>query len=119
MSTQAVLATHAHFVSVELNIEAPDVQAIGDKMQTINQEADMNGFNWDAFMDRYLAMTYPEMREGLERDPEINIYLGLYENTEIGNKKARILAAILNKLISKPEIIYDYLREDGDGVEWI
>lgn len=119
MSTQAVIATHAHFVSVELNIEAADVQTVGEKMQAINQEADMNGYNWDAFFDRYLAIVHPEMREGLERDPEINIYLALYENTAEGNRKAERLALILNRLIANPERIYAYMREDGDGVEWV
>jgi hypothetical protein len=118
MSTQAIKTPHADFVSVELNIEAPDVIAIARKMHSMNPEAIMNSYNWDAFIDRYLSMKYPEVREGLQRDPEDGNYVGLYDNNALGNKKAQVLVAILNKLIADPDQIYAYMEEDGDGVEW-
>ena len=119
MSTKAIKAAHAHFVSIELDVEAPDVTAIGKRMREINDEAAMHGYNWAAFIDHYLAVKYPEMRGGLECDPDAGIYLGLYENNELGNKKADILVKILNFLIAKPEEAYAFLEEEGDGVEWV
>jgi len=119
MSTRAVKEAHADFVSVELNIQAPDVLVIGAQMRNINPEAVMTGYNWSAFIDRYLAIKYPEMLDGLVRDPEAGHYLGLYQNDAVGNKKADILVKILNYFIAKPEDVYAYMEEDGDGVEWV
>jgi hypothetical protein len=119
MSTRAVKETHAHFVSVELDITAPDVLSIGAQMQKIDAEAVMNGYNWSAFIDRYLAMKFPEMLDGLERDPEAGHYLALYENNDLGNKKADILVKILNYFIAKPQDVYAFMQEESDGVEWI
>lgn len=119
MSTKATAIQHADFVSVNLDVVAPDLLTIGVQMRQINPEALMNGYNWDAFIDRYLAMNYPIMREGLDRDPEPGTYVGLYANDALGNKKADTLVKILNDLIAKPEKIYAYMQEDGDGVEWV
>ncbi len=118
MSTQANKIPHADYVSIYLDIEAPDIAAIGSRMQEINGEAYMNGYNWDAFIDRYLAIKHPEMRPDLERDPEAGTYVGLYENNAAGNKKADRLVEILNHLMANPEEIYAFLHEEGDGVEW-
>lgn len=118
MSTKAVIEAHADFVSIELNVLAADIVAIGAQMQAINPEAKMHGYNWEVFMDRYLQMTFAELRTDMECDSEAGLYLALYPNTPLGNKMANVLAAIINKLIANPEMLYDYMREDGDGVEW-
>lgn len=98
---------------------APDITAIGVKMLAINPEAYMSGFNWDAFMDHFLGVKYPEMRMDMERDPETGLYLALYRNNPVGNKQAEILVKILNHLIANPAEIYAFLEEEGDAVEWI
>ncbi len=118
MSTTTAIAAHADFVSVELNIEAPDVMAIGGKMQEMNPEAYMNGYNWDAFIDHYLKVRHDFMLTGKQSDPEAGAYLALYPNDELGNKMALKLGQLLNHLIAKPELIYAFMEEEGDGVEW-
>lgn len=118
MSTQATKIPLADFVSICLDLGAEDVAAIGAEMQRINADARMNANNWDAFIDRYLAIFQPEMRVGMERDHEETLYVALYENTPAGNKKADRLAAILNGLIANPAAVFGFLREEGDGVEW-
>lgn len=119
MSTKVVVQAHAEFVSVELDVAAADVVAIGKRMHAMNPEARMDGYNWDVFFLRYLEINYPELSSGLERDPEVNIYLALYKNNVLGNKQAGKLEFVINRLIANPDEIYAYMEEDGDGVEWI
>lgn len=44
--------------------------AVGRKMNEINEEAYMNGYNWDAFLNYYLAENAPDILESIDSDPE-------------------------------------------------
>ena len=53
--------------------------SIGEKMCEINENAYMNGYNWDAFFNYYFAENAPDILEGLESDPEAGSYAAYYE----------------------------------------
>ena len=46
-------------VDVVLYVEDPKVLAIGDKMNEVNEDAYMNGYNWEAFFNYYLEQMRP------------------------------------------------------------
>ena len=50
--------------------EVEKTLAIGEQMNEINEEAYMNGYNWDAFFNYYLAENAPDILESMESDPE-------------------------------------------------
>ena len=46
--------------------EVEKTLAIGEQMNEINEEAYMNGYNWDAFFNYYLAENAPDILESME-----------------------------------------------------
>ena len=48
--------------------EVEKTLAIGEKMNEINEEAYMNGYNWDAFFNYYLEENAPDILENLYKE---------------------------------------------------
>ena len=92
--------------------------AIGAKMYEINENAYMNGYNWDAFFNYYLSQNAPDILEGLDSDPEAGSYVAYYELTEENERKAERFAQIIISLIENEEELYRIVREKGDEIEW-
>ncbi len=92
--------------------------AVGQKMDELNEEAYMNGYNWDAFLNYYLAQHAPDILESLDSDPEAGTYAAYFEESEENEEKARRFADIIISLIENEEETYAILRESGDEIEW-
>lgn len=92
--------------------------AAGEKMYAANPEAYMNGYNWDALFNYYLAKHAPEVLEGLESDPEAGSYAAYYAPTEENWKKARKFQDIIVSLIENEDELCRIVREEGDSIEW-
>lgn len=116
MSNFATKNEHEDQVSVYFNIEADEIMAIGEKMESIHEEAYMNGYNWEAFMNHYLQTTHPELIVGLDTDSEAGTYVALYE--KVDSDKADKLIVIINELVKNPDKIYSFLIENGNDIEW-
>lgn len=58
-------------------------------MNKINEDAYMNGYNWDAFLNYYLSKNNGELLEGLEPAPEAGSYFAHYKLTTEDEKKAK------------------------------
>jgi hypothetical protein len=102
--------------SVYFNIEADQVMAIGEKMEAINEQAYMNGYNWEAFLNHYLQNNLPELLDGLDTDSEAGTYVALYDKSQAA--KADKLVNVINGLIQSPDKIYEYLKKNGEEIEW-
>lgn len=87
-------------------------------MNEINEEAYMNGYNWDAFFNYYLAKNAPDILENMESDPEAGSYAAYFEDTRENEERAKRFADIIISLIENEEDIYKILREKGDEIEW-
>ncbi len=92
--------------------------SIGEKMCEINENAYMNGYNWDAFFNYYLSEHEPDILEGLDSDPEAGSYSALYELSQENEKKALRFQEIIISLIENEEELYRIVREKGDEIEW-
>ena len=98
--------------------EVEKTLAIGEQMNEINEEAYMNGYNWDAFFNYYLEENAPDILESMESDPEAGSYAAYFEDTAENEQKAKRFADIIISLIENEEEIYKILREKGDEIEW-
>jgi len=116
MSDFATKNEHDDQTSVYFNIEAEEVLAIGEKMEAINEEAYMNGYNWEAFLNHYLQTNQPELLDELDTDSEAGTYVALYNKANSG--KADKLVAVINGLVNNPDKIYSFLKENGEDIEW-
>lgn len=92
--------------------------AIGEKMCAINENAYMNGYNWDALFNYYLAQNAPGVLDGMESDPEAGSYVAYYALTEENEQKAKQFAEIIRSLVENEEELYRIVREEGDDIEW-
>lgn len=116
MSDFATKRNHDGQTSIYFNVENDKVIAIGEKMETINEQGYMNGYNWEAFINHYLRIKSPEMLDEIDTDSEAGTYVARYDEAE--SDKADKLMGIINGLINEPDEIYSFLKENGDGVEW-
>lgn len=116
MSDFATKHEHDDQVSVYFNIEADKVIAIGQKMEAINEQAYMNGYNWEAFLNHYLETNQPELLAGLDTDSEAGTYVALYDKADAD--KADKLIGVINGLVNDPDKIYSFLEEKGEDIEW-
>lgn len=105
-------------IIVCLNVEEPEMMEIGAKMEEINPEAYMNGYNWDAFLTHYFRLHAPDLLEGLDPDPEAGTYVGHYEMTVENRKKAEKFVETVTKLLENENEIYRFLCEEGDRIDW-
>ncbi|HEY0030634.1 MAG TPA: Imm51 family immunity protein [Bacteroidia bacterium] len=103
-------------VTVCFYIEQNKVLDIGEKMNAINEQAYMNGYNWEAFLNYYLEKNYPELIEGLDGDPEAGTYVALYDNAD--EAKADKLVEIIENLIENEALLYEIVKNEGELVEW-
>lgn len=92
--------------------------AIGEKMCEINENAYMNGYNWDAFFNYYLAKNAPDILDGIESNPEAGSYVAFYDLTEENEKKAKRFVEIITFLIENEEELYRIIREESDEIQW-
>ena len=106
------------YISLNFFIENEKIMVIGEKMEKINPEAYMNGYNWEAFLNYYLEKNAPEVLEGMDSDPESKMYVVYYDNTAENTEKTAKLAEIIEYLVENPEDIYEIVRKHSDEIEW-
>lgn len=116
MKNFATKHDHGDSISVYFNIEDDAVMEIGQKMETINEEAYMNGYNWEAFLNYYLEINAPDLLDGLDTDSEAGTYVAVYDKAD--SEKADQLINVINELVNTPDTIYSFLEENGDEIEW-
>jgi len=91
---------------------------IGEKMYEINENAYMNGYNWDALFNYYLAKHAPDILEVLDSDPEAGSYAAFFELSSENEAKAKRFVEIIESLIENEEELYRIVREESDDIKW-
>lgn len=94
------------------------VMEIGKKMNALNEEAYMNGYNWEAFFNYYLAKNAPDVLEEMGSDPEADMYAAFYPLTPDNELRANKFAEIIQHLIENEDELYHIVEENGDEIEW-
>lgn len=106
------------WIHVTFYIEHENILEIGEKMNEINEEAYMNGYNWEAFFNYYLEKNAPELLEGMDSDPEAGMYAAYYEVSPENEEKAKKFGKIIEYLVKNEDVLYQIVREHGDEIEW-
>lgn len=101
-----------------LYVSDQKVWEVCEKMNEINEYAYMNGYNWEAFLNCYLAKKEPGLLEGMKTDPEAEMYVAYYDFTPKNEQKAKRVGEIIVSLIENEEELYQFLRDNGDEIEW-
>ncbi|MBO4579109.1 MAG: hypothetical protein J5715_03030 [Clostridiales bacterium] len=107
------------YLSVSFDVAQPKIMAIGEKMNELCEEAYMNGYNWEAFLNCYLDENAPEILDVIESDPEAEMYSVFIEEV---NDETRALAEkfgeILDDLFNNEDKIYSFLKDNAENIEW-
>lgn len=91
---------------------------IGRKMNEFNEQAYMNGYNWNAVFNYHLSKSHPELLEGLDPDPEGGSYFAHYELTPVNENKAKQFVEIIKDLIENEEKLYEMVKNKENNIEW-
>lgn len=105
-------------VAVCFQIEDDKIMDIGDRMNEICEDAYMNGYNWTAFLNHYIAKTSPELLYGMDTDPEAGTYTAFYQDGRLYGKNAPKLASLIKDLVENEEALYAFLKENAENIEW-
>ena len=105
-------------VTIQFHNEKDKPFAIGEKMYQLNEEAYMNGYNWDALFNYYLNKHHSELLEELEPDPEAGSYFAHYPLTAKNEEKAKKFVQIITDLIENEEKLYTIVKEEANNIEW-
>ena len=87
-------------------------------MQEINEEAYMNGYNWEAFFNYYLPKYAPDVCMNMKTDPEAGMYVAYYDLTPENEARAEKFTEIIHSLINNEKELYGIVREEGKAIEW-
>lgn len=105
-------------IAVYFYIENEKPFAIGEKMNEINEQAYMNGYNWEAFFNYYLSKHTPDVLEEMVTDSEAGTYVACYPITVENEVKANKFIEIIRSLVENEEELYRIVRDEGDEIEW-
>ena len=112
------LFTAENSVQVCFYIEDPQIMAIGEKLEEINGQAYMNGYNWEALLRFYLEQNAPEVLKEMAADPEAGMYAAYYPLTRENEARAGKLLEIIRRLAEDEEELCRLVRDHGDEIEW-
>jgi hypothetical protein len=118
MNEYVFTAKNETSISVLFVIDQDRLLAIGEKMNELNEEAYMNGYNWEAFFNYYLPKYNPDVFENMQSDPEAGMYVAYYDLTPENEAKAEKLVTIFSSLVENKEELYRIVREEGGNIEW-
>ena len=105
-------------VGISFDVEAEKPFHVGEQMNAAHEMAYMNGYNWAALLDWYLAQREPALLEGLEHDPEAGSYAGYYLLSPENEAKAEKVAELIRALVENEAEACRLVREHGDEIEW-
>jgi len=105
-------------ITVCFYIEEDKIIDIGEKINEINENAYMNGYNWEAFFNFYLSEYAPDVMENMESDPEAGMYVAYYDSSSENEIRANKFLEIICSLIENPENLFDIIRKYGDEIDW-
>ena len=91
---------------------------IGKKLNEINEEAYMNGYNWEILFNYYLEKYELAIFEQIETDCEADTYIAYFELTENNKKIVNKFASIIENFIENEEKLYNFIIEEGINIDW-
>ena len=105
---------------VFLTLDAGDsrVMALGEKLASLCPDAYMNGYNWEALLRYYLEKHAPDILEGMDPDPEADMYETHWPLTPENEAKAKRFEEIIRSLVEHEEELCRLVQEDGGEIEW-
>ena len=119
MSESVNINIHDGYISVSFDVADPKIMAVGEKMNEICDEAYMNGYNWEAFLNCYLSVNAPEILEQIDSDPEAEMYSAFIEEVNDETKALAVkFGELIEDLFNNEDKVYSFLNEYAEDIAW-
>ncbi|CAM3154642.1 Imm51 family immunity protein [Streptobacillus ratti] len=118
MNEYLELINNEDFIDICLYLTEDKPYEIGEKMESIDKRAYMNGKNWAAFFDYYVKTYRPELLLDLQHDFDDGIYVGFYITIPENVPRAKKYMEMIRELLENEEKIYTIIREKASEIEW-
>ena len=105
-------------IYVMFNNEDDKPFAVGEKMYAANEDAYMNGYNWEALFRYYLEQNDPDILTDMKTDPEAGMYVAYWPLTVENEARAKRFEDIIRALAENEEALCRLVREHGSEIEW-
>lgn len=113
------ISVYDDYISISLYLEYEEVAKLGEVMEQAEPNAYMNGYNWEAFLNKYLEINASEILDVIEPDSEAGMYSAYINDVNEETKAlAQKFGEIIESLIENEDIALDFLEEHGDEIEW-
>ena len=106
------------YTELLLDVADAKLMAIGEKMEEIDENAYMNGYNWEAFLNCYLRKNASDLLDGMYTDPEADMYVAYYDLTPENEQKVDRFIEIVTDLVENEDKIYNFMQEYCSEIEW-
>ncbi|MCU9533312.1 Imm51 family immunity protein [Streptococcus sp. CSL10205-OR2] len=100
---------------VSLDVSDPTVWAIATEVDDA-YDVYLNGYGWESFLSHYWQEIAPELLDGLEMDPEASSIVFTY--SQANERLLKSLYENLKQLIENPQLIYEYIKNNHDKIDW-
>ena len=107
---------HESYISVRFYVGDDIPLNVGNNMNAIKEDADMNGYGWEVFLTYYILKYAPDVAEGMDADPEAGMYTAYYDDSPENWARAEKFVAIIKELIENEDELYRIVREEGDEI---
>ncbi len=105
-------------IEICIDVDNEKVMEAGEKISAGNEDAYMNGYNWDALFSCYLKKHEPDILKEMETDPEADMYAAFYPLTPENESRAERFVEIIRSLIEQEDKLCQFVQEEGGNREW-
>jgi len=118
MSNYISIVKQEDSVSGVFNIEEDKVFHIRHKINQINEEAYMNGYNREALLNYYLEEKCANSLDEMDVDSEASTYVAYYPLTKENIEKSKKVVSLITEFIQNEEKLYDFVIENNKEMVW-
>lgn len=105
-------------ISLAFYIDTDKLMEIGEKLQEIDENAYMNGYNWEILLNCYIENNDPELADTYDADPEADMFAAYFDDSPEGEENAKAMAELIISLVENEEKLFEFVRSHGDEIEW-
>ncbi len=118
MSSYFSIVKQEDAVSGVFNIKEDKVFHIRHKINQINEDAYMNGYNREALLNYYLEEKCANLLDEMDVDSEASTYVAYYHLTKESIEKSKKAMSLMTEFIENEEKLFEFVIENNNEILW-
>jgi hypothetical protein len=91
---------------------------LGERINARFEEAYMNGYNWDALIQFYVASLDPALMAEIESDPEAGMYSAYMSFSPENLAKMKRFESHVRAMVTDEAVLMKFIEDHCDEIEW-